>query len=61
MATLWERKSKKGSIFYLNYTFQGKRHRISTGTGNRELAELFQKDIEVKIAELQEQEGPAGP
>lgn len=48
MATLF--KKKGGDIWYVDFIYRGKRCRKSTGTGDRELAELNRKDIEVKIA-----------
>ena len=51
MATLWAKKRRNGGIiFYVDFMYQGKRYRKSTRTGDRELAELFLKDIEVRIA-----------
>lgn len=49
MATLWKRKRKSG-IYYVDFMYHGKRYRKSTRTSDRKLAELFKKDIEVKIA-----------
>lgn len=48
MATLFKRKG--GCIWYVDYVYQGRRKRKSTRTSDRKLAELFLKDIEVKIA-----------
>ena len=50
MATLRIRKFKGGIIYYVDFTYQGKRYRKSTKTKDRKLAELFLKDVEVKIA-----------
>ena len=50
MATLREYNSKVGTIWFVDFRYQSKRYRISTKTGDRKLAELFLKDIEVKIA-----------
>jgi integrase len=50
MATLWRRKLKGGYIYYVDYMYNGKRYRESTKTDDGKLAELFLKDIEVKIA-----------
>ncbi|OVE78510.1 hypothetical protein BVY01_05225 [bacterium I07] len=48
MAALYQ---KLGSdIFYVTYVFHGKRCRKSTKTSDRKLAELFLKDLEVRIA-----------
>ena len=49
MATLRKIKSKGGIIYYVDYIYQGRRYRKSTKTSDRKLAELFLKDIEVKI------------
>jgi len=50
MATLWKRKIGGKYIYYVDFYLNGKRIRKSTKTGDRKLAELFLKDIEVKIA-----------
>lgn len=50
MATLRAVKSKGGIIYYVDYTHHGRRCRKSTKISDRKLAELFLKDIEVKIA-----------
>jgi integrase len=47
MAALYQRKG--GDLWYVDYIYRGKRCRKSTGTSDRELAELHRKDIEVKI------------
>jgi integrase len=48
MAALYQRKG--GGIWYVDFFYHGKRYRKSTKTSDGKLAELFQKDIEVKIA-----------
>jgi integrase len=50
MAVLRALKNGGGIIFYVDYVYQGRRYRKSTRTNDRKLAELFLKDIEVKIA-----------
>lgn len=50
MATLRKKKTKKGYIWEVDFYLNGKRYRKSTKTGDRKLAELFLKDIEVRIA-----------
>jgi len=50
MATLWKRRIGSRCIYYVDYYYQGKRVRKSTKTGDRKLAKLFLKDIEVRIA-----------
>lgn len=53
MATLRKKKTQGGSIYFVDFYYQGKRYRKSTKTGDKKLAELFLKDIEVKIAKSQ--------
>jgi integrase len=48
MAALYQRKG--GGIWYVDFSYHGKRYRKSTGTSDGKVAELYQKDIEVKIA-----------
>ncbi len=48
MAALYQRKGS--DIWYVDFVYQGKRYRSSTKTSDRKLAELYLKDIEVKIA-----------
>jgi len=48
MATLFQRKG--GVLWYVDFVYQGIRYRKSTKTPDRKLAELFLKDLEVKIA-----------
>ena len=50
MATLRKKNCKGGVIWFVDFRYQDKRYRISTKTSDRKLAELFLKDIEVKIA-----------
>ena len=50
MATLRAKSTKAGVIYFVDFIFQGKRYRKSTKTSDRKLAELFLKDIEIKIA-----------
>ena len=49
MATLRAKSTKAGVIYFVDFIFQGKRYRKSTKTSDRKLAELFLKDIEIKI------------
>lgn len=53
MATLRKKETQGGSIYFVDFYYQGKRIRKSTKTGDKRLAELFLKDIEVKIAKNQ--------
>jgi len=53
MATLRKKKTRGGSIYFVDFYYQGKRYRKSTRTGDKKLAELFLKDIEVRIAKNQ--------
>ncbi len=48
MAALYKRKG--GDVWYVDFVYQGKRYRKTTETTDRELAELYLKDLEVKIA-----------
>lgn len=50
MATLRPNKTKGGIIWFVDFRYNGKRYRVSTQTGDRKLAELFLKDIEVRVA-----------
>ena len=50
MATLIKKKVKGGYIYYVDFTYQGKRHRKSTKTSDKKLSELILHDIELKIA-----------
>lgn len=50
MAALRKYNRKGGVIYFVDFVYQGKRFRKSTKTSDRKLAELFLKDIEVKIA-----------
>ncbi len=50
MATLWKRGIGGRYIYYVDFYYQGKRVRKSTRSSDRKLAELFLKDIEVRIA-----------
>lgn len=45
MASLYRR----GDIWYINYTFDGRRYRISTGTSSLKLARVALSDLEVKL------------
>lgn len=47
MATL---RKKQGGIYFVDCRYHGKRYRVSTKTSDRKLADLFLKDIEVRIA-----------
>jgi len=48
MAAIYKREGS--DIWYVDYTYKGRRHRESTKTSDRKLAELHMKDLEVKIA-----------
>ena len=50
MAALWKRRIGGRYIYYVDFYYQGKRVRKSTRTSDRKLAELFLKDVEVRIA-----------
>lgn len=50
MATLRKKKTKDGFVWFVDFHFEGKRYRKSTRTNDKKLAELFRKDIEVRIA-----------
>lgn len=45
MASLYRR----GDTWYVNYTFEGRRYRITTGTASRKLARVALSDLEVKL------------
>lgn len=45
MGTLFKRKN----IWYINYSYNGKQHRLSAKTSLRKLAEIVLKDIELKL------------
>ncbi|NIW13351.1 MAG: tyrosine-type recombinase/integrase [Candidatus Thorarchaeota archaeon] len=47
---MWKRRIGGRYIYYVDFYYQGKRVRKSTKTSDRKLAELFLKDIEVRIA-----------
>jgi integrase len=40
---------QKRGYWWINYSFNGERHRISTGTKDRQLAEISRKDFELKF------------
>lgn len=48
MAALFHKKG--GDLWYVDYVYHDQRYRKSTGTSDRKLAELYLKDLEVKIA-----------
>jgi integrase len=48
MAALFHRKGS--DLWYVDFVYRSRRYRKSTETSDRKLAELFLKDIEVKIA-----------
>src|SRR5512145_824998 len=50
MATLRAKETKGGIIYFVDFIYRGRRRRKSTKTNDRKLAELFLKDIEVKVA-----------
>ena len=41
---------KRGNTWYMDFEYNGKRHRQSLGTRSKQIAELALKDIDVKIA-----------
>lgn len=45
MATLFKRRG----IWYINYSYNGKQHRLSTKTSLKKLADIVLKDIELKL------------
>ena len=49
MATLRERKWKH-TIYHIDYHYEGKRHVVSTGTGDYKKAKIMLKEYEAKIA-----------
>ena len=50
MAALYVRHLKGGDVWYVDFSYQGERYRMSTGTTDRKLAELQKNEIEVNIA-----------
>jgi integrase len=50
MANLRKVPTKNGHVYYLDYTFEGRRYVKSTRTSNKELATRILRDIQGKIA-----------
>ena len=51
MATLFRKggSDRKGDIWYIGYSIDGKRHKLSTGTANKKLAEVKLNDLKLKL------------